>query len=306
MTSKTIIRLGGYGPSTTTHSRGLKYIGDSLQSLFGNRVDIKYIWNVMDLGYGSDAVLWLTECGMIDIVYMSTTALTSRVQDLEILDLPFLFCDNDTARAAYDGALGKHMRDAIEEKCNFLVLGYFENGFRHLSNWKKKIAKPEDLLGMSIRTLGSNTHNRTFEILGMHPKSMRLDEAKLAIEKHEVDAQENPFANTMTYGIHRIHKFHTLSNHFYLSRGIYANPQNYNSWPDDIQKAIPDIIKEAVPFQRNLAVEEEKIARQEIEKLGGTVHELTIEDNRAFKRVLAPIYKEVRDRMDESLLKLLD
>ena len=193
-----------------------------------------------------------------------------------------------------------------EEKCNFLVLGYFENGFRHLSNWKKKIAKPEDLLGMSIRTLGSNTHNRTFEILGMHPKSMRLDEAKLAIEKHEVDAQENPFANTMTYGIHRIHKFHTLSNHFYLSRGIYANPQNYNSWPDDIQKAIPDIIKEAVPFQRNLAVEEEKIARQEIEKLGGTVHELTIEDNRAFKRVLAPIYKEVRDRMDESLLKLLD
>ena len=121
MTSKTIIRLGGYGPSTTTHSRGLKYIGDSLQSLFGNRVDIKYIWNVMDLGYGSDAVLWLTECGMIDIVYMSTTALTSRVQDLEILDLPFLFSDNDTARAAYDGALGKHMRDAIEEKCNFLV-----------------------------------------------------------------------------------------------------------------------------------------------------------------------------------------
>ena len=93
MTSKTIIRLGGYGPSTTTHSRGLKYIGDSLQSLFGNRVDIKYIWNVMDLGYGSDAVLWLTECGMIDIVYMSTTALTSRVQDLEILDLPFLFSD---------------------------------------------------------------------------------------------------------------------------------------------------------------------------------------------------------------------
>jgi tripartite ATP-independent transporter DctP family solute receptor len=306
MTSKTIIRLGGYGPSTTTHSRGLKYIGDSLQSLFGNRVDIKYIWNVMDLGYGSDAVLWLTECGMIDIVYMSTTALTSRVQDLEILDLPFLFSDNDTARAAYDGALGKHMRDAIEEKCNFLVLGYFENGFRHLSNWKKQITKPEDLLGMSIRTLGSTTHNRTFEILGMHPKSMRLDEAKLAIEKHEVDAQENPFANTMTYGIHRVHKFHTLSNHFYLSRGIYANPQNYNAWPDDIQKAIPYIIKEAVPFQRNLAVKEEKIARQEIENIGGIVHELTVEDNKAFRRVLAPIYKEVRDRLDESLLTLLD
>jgi hypothetical protein len=44
------IRMGGYGPPTTTHSRALKMIGDRLGAEFGDAVDIKYIWNVMDLG----------------------------------------------------------------------------------------------------------------------------------------------------------------------------------------------------------------------------------------------------------------
>ena len=245
--------MGGYGPPSTTHSRGLKYIGDELTKKFGNSLEIKYIWNVMELGYGSDAVLWLTECGMLDLVYMSTTALTPRVPDLEFVDLPFLFPDNKSAREAYDGELGKSMRLAVEEKCNFLVLGYFENGFRHLSNRLRTVNSPKDLSGMSIRTLGSEMHNRTFELLNMIPKPMRLDEAKLSIANHEVDAQENPFANTMTYGIHKIHKFHTLSSHFYLSRGLFANPQKHASWPSEIRYELKSIIKKSVKYQRKLA-----------------------------------------------------
>ena len=44
------IRFGGYGPATTSFSRSLKFIGDGLEAEFGDRVDIKYVWNIMDLG----------------------------------------------------------------------------------------------------------------------------------------------------------------------------------------------------------------------------------------------------------------
>jgi|TARA_B110000116_G_scaffold205837_1_gene181035 TRAP-type C4-dicarboxylate transport system substrate-binding protein len=301
MAKKITIRMGGYGPPTTTHSRGLKYIGDELTKKFGDSLEIKYIWNVMELGYGSDAVLWLTECGMLDLVYMSTTALTARVPDLEFVDLPFLFPDNKSAREAYDGELGTNMCLAVEEKCNFLVLGYFENGFRHLSNRLRTVSSPEDLSGMSIRTLGSEMHNRTFELLNMSPKSMRLDEAKISIANHEVDAQENPFANTMTYGIHKIHKFHTLSSHFYLSRGLFANPQKHASWPSEIRDELKSIIKTAVVYQRELAVNEESIARTEIENSGGSVYELNLAEKKAFKDSLTPIYEEARKRFNQSM-----
>jgi TRAP-type C4-dicarboxylate transport system substrate-binding protein len=299
------IRMAGYGPPTTTHSRGMKFIGDLLAAQFGDRVDIHYVWNVMDFGYGSDAVLWLTECGLTDLAYMSTTALTQRVPELEFVDLPFLFASNEEARAAYDGALGSHLIDAIERQTNFRVLGFFENGFRHLSNRHREVRRPEDLAGMSIRTLGSDMHNRTFELLGMTPNSMRLDEAKIAIANNEVDAQENPFANTMTYGIHHAHRFHTLSNHFYLSRGVYANPQKFDAWPADIRQAVLDAVSGAVGHQRDLAVAEEDIARAEIEKVGGCVYELTEDDHAAFSATVAPIYYEARARFGDVMFRLV-
>lgn len=305
MSETVTIRMVGYGPPTTTHSRGLKYIGDRLTEACGNEVEIVYIWNVMDLGYGSDAVLWLTECGLCDLAYMSTTALTARVPELEFADLPFLFASNDEARAAYDGALGRHLIAAVERQTNFRVLGFFENGFRHLSNRLHEVRRPGDLAGMSIRTLGSDMHNRTFELLGMTPKGMRLDEAKIAIAEGAVDAQENPFANTMTYGIHQAHRFHTLSNHFYLSRGVYANPQKFDAWPAAVREALLAAIPSAVAHQRELAVAEEEIARAEIEKVGGAVYELTTDDHAAFAAAVAPIYDEARARFGGDMFAMV-
>ena len=53
------IRMGGYGPATTGFSRALKFIGDRLNTEFGDRVEVKYVWNIMELGYRADDILWL-------------------------------------------------------------------------------------------------------------------------------------------------------------------------------------------------------------------------------------------------------
>ena len=103
------ICMGGYGPPTTTHSRALKMIGDRLTAQFGNDVDIKYRWNVMDFGYKAEEVLWMSERGLLTLAYQSTSYLTERVPELEFADLPFLFASLAEARAAMDGALGAYL-----------------------------------------------------------------------------------------------------------------------------------------------------------------------------------------------------
>ena len=102
------IRMGGYGPPTTGFSKALKFIGDSLEEQFGDSVGVKYVWNIMDLGYRGEDILWLVESGVLTLGYQSSSYLTSRVPELGFVDLPFLFRDNDQARAAMDGALGAH------------------------------------------------------------------------------------------------------------------------------------------------------------------------------------------------------
>src|SRR5215470_19495090 len=134
MTSRTQIRMGGYGPATTSFSRALKFIGDRLEADFGDRVSIKYVWNIMDFGYRADDILWLVEHGLLTLGYQSSSYLTDRVPALGFVDLPFLLPDTRAARAAMDGALGQRLAQRIEERVGYRILGWFENGFRHISN----------------------------------------------------------------------------------------------------------------------------------------------------------------------------
>ncbi len=194
------IRMGGYGPETTAFSKSLKFIGDRLTAGFGDQIDVKYLWNIMDLGYRGEDILWLVENGLLTLGYQSSSYLTDRVPELGFVDLPFLFASNEQARAAIDGALGQHLTEKIENRINYRILGYFENGFRHISNRLRPVRLPSDLKGMKIRVLPSDVQARTFALLGATPVKMDLSEAIRGIVDGSLDAQENPLANTVTYG----------------------------------------------------------------------------------------------------------
>src|ERR1700730_13772593 len=145
------IRMGGYGPASTGFSRALKSIGDRLTAEFGDRVDVKYVWNIMELGYRAEDILWLVEHGLLTLGYQSSSYLTDRVPDLGFVDLPFLFSGNAQARAAIDGALGGYLARQSEQRVNYRILGYFENGFRHISNRLRRVRTPVDMTAMRIR-----------------------------------------------------------------------------------------------------------------------------------------------------------
>ena len=90
-TSKPIrIIMGGYGPPTTSFSLALKRIGDRLTNKFGDMVDVKYVYNILDLGYQGLDILWLVENGMLTLGYQSSSYMTERVPDLGLIDLSLI------------------------------------------------------------------------------------------------------------------------------------------------------------------------------------------------------------------------
>ena len=296
------IRLGGYGPPSTTFSRALKIIGDKLKVQFGPRVDIQYVWNVMDLGYNAEDVLSLVERGALSIGYQSTSGL---MPDVGFADLPFLFQNEAAARTAIDGTFGALLASAIETKTNSRVLGFFENGFRHISNSIRPVRSPADFQGMSIRTLNSPIQARTFELLGAKPVHVGLAKLIAALKNGEIDGQENPLANTVTYGVHKIQKYHTLTSHFYISRPIFFHRDSYDSWPADLQQAMQKAVKEAVEFQRGLAVEEHTQSLKAILDAGCEVLELTTAEHKAFADAVQPLLDESKKTYGDEMFRML-
>ena len=298
------IVMGGYGPATTTCSRGMKVIGDRLQAEFGADVDVKYVWNVMDLGYKGGDLLWMTERGILTLCYQSTSYLADRVPELDFADLPFLFATLEEARAAMDGALGEYLSRKIEARIGYRVIGYFENGYRHISNRLRPIHRLGDLKGMRIRLMPGQVHHRSFELLGAVPFSLDLKPGLEAVMSGTVDAQENPLANTVDYGAHTVHRHHTLTGHCYLSRGIYVNRAAHDAWPEEFRRAVAAAAREGILAQRKLAEEEERIARRAIEEAGGEFAELAPEARQEFVRAVQPLYEEVRARYGDEMFAL--
>jgi TRAP-type C4-dicarboxylate transport system substrate-binding protein len=299
------IRMGGYGPATTGFSRALKFIGERLERQFGDRIEVKYVWNIMDFGYRAEDILWLVESGVLTLGYQSSSYLTDRVPELGFVDLPFLFSKNETARGAMDGKLGQFLAAKIEERVSYRILGWYENGFRQISNKLRSVRTPADLKGMRIRVLPSDVQARTFALLGAEPLRWDLTEAIAAIKAGTIDAQENPFANTVTYGVHKFHHFHSVTNHFYISRPIFLHRGTFDGWPKDLQEAMREAVAASVTYQRGLAIEEDKSARQAIVDQGCEIAELNADELSAFAKAVQPLWADARKAYGKEMFAML-
>ena len=159
--------------------------------------------------------------------------------------------------------------------------------------------------GMRIRVLPSKVHERTFELLGAVPLRMDLTEAIAGIKAGTLDAQENPFANTVTYGVHKFHRFHSVTNHFYISRPIFFHRPTFDAWPARLQEAMREAVAAAVAFQRDLARAEDEESRAAIAAAGCEIAELDTAELAAFAAAEQPIYAEARALYPAQMLKLL-
>lgn len=295
------IIMAGYGPSTTSFSRGLKFIGDRLEARFGSDVEIRYIYNIYDVGYaGGGDLRWLVDSGVLTLAY---STMSTGIPALEIAALPFLFSDTTAARAAMDGPLGQAAIETIEAETNYRILGFFENGFRHVSNDVRPVHTPADLKGLSIRLL--EIQARTFELLGAIPRTMNLAAAIPFLADGRIDGQENPFENTVSYGPYLYQRYHTATFHSYLSRPIFVHGPTFDAWPEALQAEMRAAVREAVIYQRELHDQAEVDSQAIIREAGGEIVELTPEQREAFVAAVAPIYADLENRYSRELLDLV-
>ncbi len=298
----TRIIMAGYGPSTTSFSRGLDLIGARLETRFGDAVDPRYIYNIYDVGYGGAGDLrWLVDSGLLTLAYAT---MSTGIPELEVAALPFLFSDTAAARAAMDGPLGEAASARIEAETNYRILGFFENGFRHVSNDIRPVHTPADLVGLSIRLLG--IQSRTFELLGAEPVTMNLAAAIPLLEDGTIDGQENPFENTVSYGPYLHQRYHTATFHSYLSRPIFVHRPTFDAWPEDLQIEMRAAVQEAVIYQRRLHDQAEVDSQAIIREAGGEIVELTPAQRAEFVAAVAPIYADAKNRYSGELLELVN
>ena len=137
------------------------------------------------------------------------------------------------------------------------------------------------------------------------PMRMDLTEAIAMIKAGTLDAQENPLANTVTYGVHKFHKFHTLTSHFYISRPIFFHRDAFDAWPKDLQQAMQQAVNEAVAYQRKLAEQEHFDSKAAIEAEGCVFNALTPQEHDGFVAAVQPLLADARKMYGDEMFRLV-
>jgi TRAP-type C4-dicarboxylate transport system substrate-binding protein len=300
------VRLGGYAPADSTHGQALDTIATGLRADLGDGVAIEIDYNIMDSGRPAQALFDEVESGRMTLCFFSSSYLADRVPGLGIIDLPYMFDSLEHAHAALDAGLGAALSERTRRATGLDPLGYWDNGIRHLSNRSREIHTPEDCRGLRVRLQPNWAHEEFFRALGTEPVCNDLREGIAMLLSGELDAQENPFANFVAYGVHTVHPHVTLTGHIYGARGVYASAEQLRTWPPHAREALVGAVEVAVRQQRAAAARKEIELRDWLAGRGTRIVELTGDEHAAFRAVAEPVLQRARTTIDDELWALLD
>ena len=293
------IRIGGYAPQGSAHSRAVDHFAEVFTTATGESVDIMY--NVMDERRPATDLLSMVTSGELTWCYFSTSYLGNQVPLLNALEVPFLFDNLPAAHAALDGPFGAALSEATSADTAFEVLGYWDNGFRHLTNRLRDVRSPADVAGMRVRLQPNTVHEALIASWGGVAVPAELSAGVAMIASGAVDAQENPLANSAAYGVD--HQHITMTAHLYGARGLYANAAAMAELPDGLGAAVRSAARSAIEFQRKAAAEYESELRTRFEDEGRIVIDLDPAERSQFRTAAAAVIAAARS--DLAIFELL-
>ena len=300
-----VIRMGGYQGAASINTRGAARFGESIRQRLGDRVQFELVGDVLALGRESGELPGMVERGELTMCYMSTVRFTGTVPDLKVLELPFVVPDRPTAIRALDGALGVRFSQRMHERTPFRVLGFWDNGFRHITNKVRPIRTPADCAGIRIRTQMSELHAEALRALGFEPIPVDIKEFVEQVRTERFQAQENPLTNTVNFNVHRLHRYITLSGHFFGASAFICNAAVYESWPSEVRQAVDAAARDATAYQRELAAREDADILAKIDPRENEVITLSSAEHDAFVKAVEPVLERHRQSLDPALFEYL-
>lgn len=204
------------------------------------------------------------QAGTIDFTANSMGPLSTLVPEAAVIGLPFLFSSSEDAYPVLDGEIGDELVELAEEQ-NLMILAWWDNGIRHITNSVRPITEPEDLRGLSIRTPEDPMTVDIFEALGANPTPIDFGELYLALRQGTVDGQENPYANIWASDLHEVQTYLSVTGHKYEGTPLVVSPSTWESLSPEDQDVIRSAAEEARDFQREEWLRQEEETRSNLE-----------------------------------------
>ncbi|MEY3638056.1 MAG: hypothetical protein RIR68_1189 [Pseudomonadota bacterium] len=204
-------------------------------------------------------------------IYIGTLApLSSKVKEVQIWDLPFMFANEKEVYAVLDGASSKQIFQKIEPS-GLVGLTWTGMGFRNLSNSKRAVTKLEDVAGLKVRVMANPVALETWKSIGANAVPMAFSEVFPALETKALDGQENPLVHMYSNKMQEVQKHISLTNHVYTPVALVASKKFWDTLSASDKAGVQKAATEAGQLQRKYLEEGDKDVVGKFKTAGVTV-----------------------------------
>ena len=301
----TVLKFGGYQGDKSVHTRGGRVLAGAVAEETGGALTLDFDESIVSRGHKAADLLTMTESGELDGCYFSSSYLAMRVPELGLFDQHFVVPDRRRAYALLDGALGDRLREEVAKATGYEVLGYWDNGLRHITS-AVPIKSVGDCKGLKLRTLANVDHQRVFRALGFEPQAIDVRDLPDAVRTRKVDAQENPLTNTLNFGIHDTHRHILLTRHLLGVALVLFNAERLAGLSADERAGLQRAVDKATKAQRRFAEEDDDICSAELRAQGVEITELSEADRVAFREATRTEVDITRASFSPELRELFD
>lgn len=296
------MRIGGYQGPKSILTAGLNRFAVELEQSLDDDLRIERIDDVTATGTPAKDLFTGIESGAFHIGYMASGYLTARVPELAVIDLPFSQSDRHAAYAALDGQAGAILRAAIHRETGYRLLGFWDNGFRHLTNHARPLRTCDDCAGLVVRTLDNRIYQETMAAMGFTPVVTDVRELRDAVMSGRVDVQENPLTNSVVFELYQKHRHLSMTGHFFGAVLLMCNADWFDGLPLATQAALEAAAHLATTEQRRLAEAQDSDALAVLQAEGVEILTQSDLDMAGFRAACAPIIARERAKLDPALV----
>ena len=300
--TKSVFKASDVQPPGYPTVAATENLGKKLTEATQGRLSIQ-MYPSMQLG-GEKETIEQTQIGAIQISRVSVGTMGPIIDDINVINMPFLFKNTAHANKMMDGPIGQELLDKItaSPNANLVALCWMDSGARSLYNTKHPIKGIEDVKGLKFRVIGNPIFVDMMNSLGGNGISMGYDQVFSALQTGVIDGAENNMPSYVFSNHYTAAKYVTLTEHLIIPEMLVFSKRIWNTLSADDQNLIKKFAREAQLEEREFWNQYEQKALEKAKAAGSQIIEIS--DKTPFQNAVKPVWDKYGPKYQDMIKRI--
>jgi len=300
--AKMVFKASDVQPAGYPTVAATENLGKKLAEATNGRLSVQ-MYPSMQLG-GEKETIEQTQIGAIQLLRVSAGTMGPIVDDINVVNMPFLFKSIAHSEKMMDGPIGQELLDKItaSPNANLVALCWMNSGARSLYNSKHPIKSIEDIKGLKFRVIGNPIFIEMMNSLGGNGVAMGYDQVFSALQTGVIDGAENNPPSYVFSNHYTAAKYYSLTEHLVIPEVLVFSKRAWANLSADDQNLLKKFAREAQFEERVLWKQYEQQAMEKAKAAGCQIVEIA--DKTPFQNAVKPVWDKYGPKYQDMIKRI--